>query len=70
MRTGVDERSGSARLAELQVVVVTELGGGEAVVELDEIEVVGADTGRLVGLAAALRLLRVFTSCCTWPPST
>ena len=37
-----------------EVVVVEELGGGEAVVELDEVEVVGADAGVLVGLVGGV----------------
>src|SRR5581483_3775054 len=46
---GVDELAGLAGLAQPEVVVVDELGGGEAVVELDEVEILGPDTGRLVG---------------------
>ena len=46
----VEEVDGAALLAEQEVVVVDELGGGEAVVELDEVEVLGADAGLLVGL--------------------
>ena len=49
-RAAVEEVDGAALLAELEVVVVDELGGGEAVVELDEVEVLGADAGLLVGL--------------------
>ena len=42
---------GSATLlAQHEVVVVDQLGGGEAVVQLDEVEVLGPDAGRLVGL--------------------
>jgi hypothetical protein len=33
-----------------QVLVVEQLGGGEAVVELDEVEILGADARALVGL--------------------
>ena len=46
----VDEVAGAARLAQPQVVVVDQLGGGEAVVQLDQVEVVRADAGPLVGL--------------------
>ena len=53
-RAGVDEVAGAAGLAEAEVVVVEELGGGEAVVELDEVEVVGADAGLLVGLVGGV----------------
>ena len=46
----VEEVDGAALLAEHEVVVVHELGGGEAVVQLDEVEVLRADAGLLVGL--------------------
>ena len=46
-------------LAQHQVVVVHELGGGEAVVQLDEVEVVGADAGLLVGLRGGVAGQRV-----------
>jgi hypothetical protein len=46
----VEEVDGAALLAQLEVVVVDELRGGEAVVELDEVEVLGTDSGLLVGL--------------------
>ena len=35
---------------------MNELGGGEAVVQLDEVQVVGADPGLLVAVAAAFRV--------------
>ena len=47
---GLEEVDRAARLAQPEVVVVDELGGGEAVVQLDEVEVLGADAGLLVGL--------------------
>ena len=46
----VDEVAGTAGLAQTEVVVVDELGGGEAVVQLDEVEVGRADACLLVGL--------------------
>ena len=51
---GVEEVDGAARLAQHQVVVVDQLGGGEAVVQLDQVEVVGADAGLLVGLGGGV----------------
>ena len=45
----VDEVAGPARLAQREVLVVDELGGGEAVVQLDEVEVLGRHPGLLVG---------------------
>src|SRR5581483_9658471 len=45
----LDEVGRPALLAEAQVVVVDDLGGGEAVVQLDEVEVGRADAGCLVG---------------------
>ncbi len=47
--SGVDEVDRAAGVAESQIVVVDEFGGGEAVVEFDEVEFVGPDTGLLVG---------------------
>ena len=47
-RTGVEEVDRAALLAQPEVVVVYELGGGEAVVQFDEVEVVGPDPGLLV----------------------
>src|SRR5579875_1981933 len=49
--SAVEEIDRPAGLAEHQVVVVDQLCGGETVVELDEIEVLRADAGSLVGLA-------------------
>ena len=46
----VDEVAGAAGLAEPEVVVVDELGGGEAVVELDQVEVGRTDARLLVRL--------------------
>ena len=43
-------------LAQAEVVVVHELHGREAVVQLDEVEVFGADAGLLVGLLGRLRV--------------
>ena len=43
----------------MQVVVVDELGGGEAVVQLDQVEVLGADAGLLVGLRGGVAGERV-----------
>src|SRR4029450_4685043 len=48
--TGQEEVGGAALLAQVQVVVVHQLGGGEAIVQLDEVEVLGADAGLLVRL--------------------
>ena len=45
----VDEVARASRLAQLQVLVVDELGGGEAVVQLHEVEVLGRHPGLLVG---------------------
>ena len=42
-RARVDEVARPARLAQPQVVVVQQLGGGEAVVQLDQVEVRGPD---------------------------
>src|SRR6201999_2489267 len=47
---GVEEVDRATFLAQHQVVVVHQLGGGEAVVQFDQVEVVGADAGLLVGL--------------------
>src|SRR5438270_406868 len=46
----LEEVDGPALLAQHQVVVVDQLGRREAVVELDQVEVVGTDAGLLVGL--------------------
>ena len=51
-RAGLEERHRLARLAQPEVVVVHELGRGEAVVQLDEVEVLGDDAGLLVRLLA------------------
>ena len=51
-----EEVGGAALLAQAEVVVVHELGGREAVVQLDEVEVVGADAGLLVGLLRRVRV--------------
>ena len=56
---GVEEVDGAALLAEHQVVVVHELGGGEAVVQLDEVEVLRADAGLLVRLLGGVAGERV-----------
>ena len=48
----VEEVGRAALLAQHQVVVVDQLGGGEAVVQLDQVEVLRADAGLLVGLRA------------------
>src|SRR5688572_882818 len=42
-RTGVDERTGATGLTEPEVVVVEQLRGGEAVVELYEVEILRTD---------------------------
>ena len=58
-RHGAPERKKSAAppsSQRLEVVVVHELGGGEAVVQLDEVEVVGADAGLLVRLLGGVRV--------------
>src|SRR5690606_41792834 len=47
--SGVDEVTGPARLAQPQVVVVDQLRGGEAVVQLHQIEVVRPQSRFLVG---------------------
>ena len=47
---GLEEVDGAALGAQHEVVVVDQLGGGEAVVQLDQVEVLGADAGLLVGL--------------------
>jgi hypothetical protein len=44
----VDGAARLALLAEAEVLVVQQLGGGEAVVQLDEVEIVGADAGAIV----------------------
>ena len=46
-------------LAQPEVVVVHELGGGEAVVQLDEVEVLGPDAGLLVRLLGGVAGERV-----------
>src|SRR5690606_32709920 len=43
--TRIDEVAGAARRAQPQVVVVQQLGGGEAVVQLHQVQVFGSDTG-------------------------
>ena len=68
-RAGVEEVDRAALLAQHQVVVVHELGGGEAVVQLDQVEVLGPDAGLLVGLTAAFRV-SVLTSGSTWQASS
>src|SRR6185437_9767847 len=47
-RTRVEEVGGAALFAEHQVVVVHQLGGGEAVVQLDQVEVGRSDAGLFV----------------------
>ena len=47
---GLEEVDRPALLAQHEVVVVDELGGGEAVVELDQIEILRSHAGLLVGL--------------------
>ena len=64
----LEEVDGTTGLAEHQVVVVHELGRGEAVVQLDEVEILGAHAGLLVRLLAALRV-SVLTSGSTWQAS-
>ncbi len=54
--TRVEEVGRAALFAQTEVVVVHELGGGEAVVQLDEVEIRRTDTGLLVGLLG--RVLR------------
>src|ERR1700722_13850659 len=49
-RTGVDEVAGAAGVAQAQIVVVDQFGGGEAIMQLHQIEILGADARRLVGL--------------------
>ena len=46
----VDQLAGLAVAAQAEVLVVEDLGGREAVVELDQVEVLGADPGHLVRL--------------------
>src|SRR5437588_4889481 len=46
----VDHLAGFTVLAQTEVLVVQDLGGREAVVELDEIDVLRADAGHLVSL--------------------
>ena len=58
-RAGQEEVGRAALLAQPEVVVVDELGGGEAVVQLDEVEVVGPDAGLLVGLLGGVLGQRV-----------
>src|SRR3954451_24553560 len=55
----VDEVAGPAGLAQPQVVVVDELGGGEAVVELHQVEVLGAHARQLVRLVGRVAGERV-----------
>src|SRR5207249_2987212 len=50
----VEEADGVPGRAQHQVVVVHELGGGEAVVQLDQVEVGGVDPATLVGLAGGV----------------
>ena len=47
-RALVDHAAGFAFAADAEVLVVQQLGGGEAVVELDQVEVLGPDAGLLV----------------------
>jgi len=49
-RPGLEKVDGTALGTQAEVVVVHELSGGEAVVQLDEIEILGADAGELIGL--------------------
>ena len=55
-RAFVDQLAGLALAAEAEVLVVQELGGGEAVVQLDLAEVLGADAGLLVGFLGGARV--------------
>ena len=55
----VDELARTTGLAEPQVVVVDELGGGEAVVQLHQVEVFRADARELVGLVGRVAGERV-----------
>jgi hypothetical protein len=48
-RTGVEEVDGAALLAQPEVVVVDQFGRREAVVQFDQVEVLRADAGLLVG---------------------
>src|SRR5581483_2592737 len=56
---GLEEVDRPTLLAEHAVVVVDELGGGEAVVQLDEVEVLRPDAGGLVGLGGGVAGQRV-----------
>ena len=58
-RAGVDEGARPTRLAQPEVVVVDELGRGEAVVELDQVEVLGTDARLFVGLVGGQARERV-----------
>ena len=58
-RARLEEVDGAALGAQHQVVVVHELGRGEAVVELDEVEVLGTDAGLLVRLLGGVAGERV-----------
>ncbi len=51
---GVDEVACATPLTQPQVVVVDQFGRGKAVVQLDQVEVLGADAGLLVGLAGGI----------------
>src|ERR1700722_18658171 len=53
-RTRLEEVDGTPGRTEHQVVVVDQLGGGKAVVELDQVEVLGADSRLLVSLLGGI----------------
>ncbi len=55
----VEEVGRTARLAQTEVVVVQQLGRSEAVVQLDEVEVGGADARHLVRLAGCVAGARI-----------
>ena len=57
--TGVDEVTGPSGLTQPEIVVVDQLGGGEAVVELDEVEIVGSNARLLIGLRCGVAGERV-----------
>src|SRR5271156_1658532 len=49
-RTGVDEVASAAGLAQAKIVVVDQFGGGEAIVQLHQIEILRTDARSLVSL--------------------
>ena len=68
-RARLEEVDGAALLAQHQVVVVDELGGGEAVVQLDEVEVGRGRRRPARRPAAAALRVSVLTSGRTWHAS-